>query len=122
MDVGKIGFLPPDFRYLRRKFFELNRIQIKQMHDKIPYLDLPAQIRPLRKEIDAAIARNLDACSFCLGPDVVQFEKDFAKYCGADHCVAFNSGTSALHVALLLLNIKQGDEIITTPITDMIAP
>ena len=41
MDVGKIGFLPPDFRYLRLKFFELNRIQIKQMHDKIPYLDLP---------------------------------------------------------------------------------
>jgi dTDP-4-amino-4,6-dideoxygalactose transaminase len=78
------------------------------MHDKIPYLDLPAQIRPLRKEIDAAIARNLDACSFCLGPDVVQFEKDFAKYVGAEHCVAFNSGTSALHVALLLLNIKQG--------------
>ena len=87
------------------------------MHDKIPYLDLPAQIRPLRKDIDAAIARNLDACSFCLGPDVVQFEKDFAKYAGAEHCVAFNSGTSALHVALLLLNIKQGDEIITTPHT-----
>jgi dTDP-4-amino-4,6-dideoxygalactose transaminase len=87
------------------------------MHDKIPYLDLPAQIRPLRKEIDAAIARNLDACSFCLGPDVVQFEKDFAKYCGAEHCIAFNSGTSALHVALLLLNIKQDDEIITTPHT-----
>ena len=87
------------------------------MHDKIPYLDLPAQLRPLRKEIDAAIARNLDACSFCLGPDVVQFEKDFAKYCGAEHCIAFNSGTSALHVALLLLNIKQGDEIITTPCT-----
>ena len=87
------------------------------MNDKVPYLDLPAQIRPIRKEIDAAIARNLDACSFCLGPDVIQFEKDFAKYCGAEHCVAFNSGTSALHVALLLLNIKQGDEIITTPCT-----
>ncbi len=87
------------------------------MHAKIPYLDLPAQIRPLRKEIDAAIARSLDACSFCLGPDVVEFEKDFARYCGAEHCIAFNSGTSALHVALLLLNIKQGDEIITTPYT-----
>jgi len=87
------------------------------MHDKIPYLDLPAQIRPLRKEIDAAIARNLDACSFCLGPDVVQFEKDFAKFCGAEHCVAFNSGTSALHVALLLLNVGQGDEVISTPHT-----
>jgi dTDP-4-amino-4,6-dideoxygalactose transaminase len=87
------------------------------MHAKVPYLDLPAQIRPLRAEIDTAIARNIDACSFCLGPDVAQFEKDFAKFCGAEHCVAFNSGTSALHVALLLLDIKQDDEIISTPHT-----
>ncbi len=41
------------------------------MADKIPYLDLPAQIRSVRKELDAAIARTLDNCSFCLGPDVV---------------------------------------------------
>jgi len=83
----------------------------------VPYLDLPAQMRPIRKEIDAAIARTLDNCSFCLGPDVVQFEKDFARYCGAEHCVAFNSGTSALHVAMLLLDIGAGDEVITTPST-----
>ena len=83
----------------------------------VPYLDLVAQMRPLRKEIDAAIARTLDNCSFCLGPDVAQFEKDFAKFCAAEHCVAFNSGTSALHVGLLLLNIGPGDEVITTPST-----
>ncbi len=81
----------------------------------VPYLDLHAQMRPLRKEIDAAIARTLDNCSFCLGPDVVQFEKEFARFCGAEQCVAFNSGTSALHVAMLLLNIGPGDEVITTP-------
>jgi dTDP-4-amino-4,6-dideoxygalactose transaminase len=83
----------------------------------VPYLDLPAQMRGIRKEIDAAIARTLDNCSFCLGPDVVQFEKDFAKYCGAEHCVAFNSGTSALHVAMILLGIGRDDEVITTPCT-----
>jgi dTDP-4-amino-4,6-dideoxygalactose transaminase len=83
----------------------------------VPYLDLPAQMRGLRKEVDAAIARTLDQCSFCLGPDVVQFEKDFAGFCGAAHCVAFNSGTSALHVAMRLLNIGPGDEVITTPMT-----
>src|SRR2546421_7557423 len=83
----------------------------------VPYLDLPAQMRGIRKEIDAAIARTLDNCSFCLGPDVAQFEKDFARFTGAEHCVAFNSGTSALHVALLLLNIGAGDEVITTPFT-----
>ena len=87
------------------------------MHDKVPYLDLPAQLRPLRKEIDAAIARTIDACSFCLGPDVAQFEKDFAKYCGAEHALGFNSGTSALHVALMLLKVGRGDEVITTPHT-----
>ena len=81
----------------------------------VPYLDLPAQMRAIRKDIDAAIARTLDNCSFCLGPDVAQFEKDFARFCGAEHCVAFNSGTSALHVAMKLLNIGPGDEVITTP-------
>jgi dTDP-4-amino-4,6-dideoxygalactose transaminase len=87
------------------------------MSDKVPYLDLPAQIRSIRKEIDAAIARTIDNCSFCLGPEVAQFEKDFAKFCGAEHCVAMNCGTSALHVALLLFDIKPGDEVITTPFT-----
>src|SRR5215468_11547988 len=83
----------------------------------VPYLDLVAQMRPIRAELDAAIARTLDNCSFCLGPDVVQFEKDFAKYCDAEHCVAFNSGTSALHVAMILLGIGRDDEVITTPCT-----
>jgi dTDP-4-amino-4,6-dideoxygalactose transaminase len=87
------------------------------MSDPIPYLDLRAQIKPLRAELDAAIAKTIDNCSFCLGPDVAQFEKDFAKYCGAEHCVAFNSGTSALHVAMLLLGVGPGDEVITTPFT-----
>ncbi|HEV2695488.1 MAG TPA: DegT/DnrJ/EryC1/StrS family aminotransferase [Verrucomicrobiae bacterium] len=86
-------------------------------HQPVPYLDLKAQIKPLRAEIDAAIAKTIDNCSFCLGPDVAQFEKDFAKYCGAEHCVAFNSGTSAEHVGLMLLGVGAGDEVITTPYT-----
>ncbi|HRT06911.1 MAG TPA: DegT/DnrJ/EryC1/StrS family aminotransferase, partial [Candidatus Paceibacterota bacterium] len=87
------------------------------MNPSIPYLDLPAQMRGIRRDIDAAIARTLDQCSFCLGPDVAQFEKDFARYCGAEHCVGFNSGTSALHIAMMLLNVGRGDEVITTPMT-----
>jgi dTDP-4-amino-4,6-dideoxygalactose transaminase len=83
----------------------------------VPYLDLPAQMKVIRQEIDAAIARTLDNCSFCLGPDVVQFEKDFAKFCGAEHCLAFNSGTSALHIAMMLLDVGRDDEVITTPAT-----
>ena len=48
---------------------------------------------------------------------MAQFEKDFARYVGAEHCVGFNSGTSALHVAMLLLGVGPGDEVITTPFT-----
>ena len=87
------------------------------MEQPIPYLDLAAQMRPLRKQIDEAIAKTLDRCSFCLGPDVAQFEKDFAAFCGTRHGVAYNSGTSALHIAMLLLNVGPGDEVITTPYT-----
>ncbi len=83
----------------------------------VPYLDLRAQMRGIRTEIDAAISRTLDNCSFCLGPDVAQFEQDFARFCGAAHCVGVNSGTSALHLAMLLLNVGAGDEVITTPMT-----
>ena len=87
------------------------------MPEPVPYLDLKAQLKPLRAEIDAAIARTLDNCSFCLGPEVAQFEKDFAAACGAQHALGFNSGTSALHVAMRLLDVGPGDEVITTPYT-----
>jgi dTDP-4-amino-4,6-dideoxygalactose transaminase len=87
------------------------------MSEPIPYLDLKAQLKPLRAEIDAAIARTIDNCSFCLGPDVARFEKDFAKFCGVEHALGVNSGTSALHLAMKLLNVGPGDEVITTPFT-----
>ncbi len=87
------------------------------MDQKVPYIDLAAQIRPIRAEIDAALAKAIDNCTFCLGPDVAKFEQEFAAYCGAKHCLAMNSGTSALHIAMLLLNVGAGDEVITTPYT-----
>ena len=89
----------------------------RSVNKPVPYLDLPAQIRSIRPELDAAIARALDNCTFCLGPDVAQFEAEFARFCGVKHCVGFNNGTSALHVAMRLLNLGPGDEVITTPLT-----
>src|SRR5437762_9375502 len=83
----------------------------------VPYFDLPAQIRSIRKDLEAAIARSLGQCTFCLGPDVAQFEKNFARFCGAKQCVGFNNGTSALHVAMRLLELGPSDEVITTPFT-----
>jgi dTDP-4-amino-4,6-dideoxygalactose transaminase len=83
----------------------------------VPYLDLAAHHRALRPEIEAVLARALDRSSFCLGPDVAQFEKDFAAFIGTQHCVALNSGTSALHLAARLAKLGPGDEVITTPFT-----
>ncbi len=56
-------------------------------------------------------------CTFTLGPTVRAFEESFAEYCGLRHCVALNSGTSALHLALRCLDIGPGDEVITVPMT-----
>lgn len=84
---------------------------------KVPYLDLPAQIASLRRELEQALATTVDRCSFCLGPDVADFERQFADFCGVRHTIGVNSGTSALHLALLLLGVGPGDEVITTPYT-----
>jgi dTDP-4-amino-4,6-dideoxygalactose transaminase len=84
---------------------------------KVPYLDLKAQYRSIKPEIDAAIARVLESCQFVLGAEVAAFERDFAIYCQASQCIALNSGTSALHLALLAAGVGPGDEVITVPFT-----
>src|ERR1700719_3597859 len=83
----------------------------------IPFLDLKAQYRQIKPEIDGAIARVIESAQFVLGPEVVAFERRFAEYCGSRHCVALNSGTSALHLALLAAGIGPGDEVITVSMT-----
>jgi dTDP-4-amino-4,6-dideoxygalactose transaminase len=83
----------------------------------VPYLDLKAQYRSISSEIDAAVTRVLESSQFVLGEEVAAFEQDFAKYCGAAECVAVNSGTSALHLALLAAGVGPGDEVITVPFT-----
>ena len=84
---------------------------------KVPYLDLKAQYQSIKPEIDAAIARVHESCQFVLGAEVADFEKDFAAYSGAAECIALNSGTSALHLALLAAGVGPGDEVITVPFT-----
>ncbi|HTZ83951.1 MAG TPA: DegT/DnrJ/EryC1/StrS family aminotransferase [Candidatus Acidoferrales bacterium] len=84
---------------------------------KVPYLDLKAQYRSIKSEIDAAVAGVLESCQFILGSEVAKFEQEFAAYCGASECIALNSGTSALHLALLATGVGPGDEVITVPFT-----
>jgi dTDP-4-amino-4,6-dideoxygalactose transaminase len=83
----------------------------------VPYFDLNAQTKSIRAELDRAIAEQLDRGSFCLGPAVESFEREFAGFVGTRHALGFNSGTSALHVAMRLLDLRPGDEVITTPYT-----
>jgi dTDP-4-amino-4,6-dideoxygalactose transaminase len=83
----------------------------------IPFVDLKSQYLSIKPEVDAAIQGILDTCAFTLGPEVVAFEKEFAAYSGADIGVAVNTGTSALHLALLAAGVGRGDEVITVPFT-----
>jgi dTDP-4-amino-4,6-dideoxygalactose transaminase len=83
----------------------------------IPFLDLRSQYHSIKPEIDAAIQGVLESCQFTLGREVEAFEEEFAAYCNARHGIGVNTGTSALHLALLAANIGPGDEVITTPFT-----
>jgi dTDP-4-amino-4,6-dideoxygalactose transaminase len=80
-------------------------------------LDLKAQYRQIKPEVDAAVARAIESTQFVLGPEVAAFEDRFAVYCNVGHCRAVNSGTSALHLALLAAGIGPGDEVITVSMT-----
>jgi dTDP-4-amino-4,6-dideoxygalactose transaminase len=83
----------------------------------IPLVDLKAQYRALKPEIDQAIQRVLDNAQFILGPAVSSFEQDFAAFCHSADAIGVNSGTSALHLALLAAGVRPGDEVITVPFT-----
>src|ERR1700745_1071789 len=85
--------------------------------ETVPYLDLHAQYGALRAEILEALKEICDSTSFAQGPATADFEAKFAAYCGVDHCVSVNSGTSALHLALRCLDVGPGDEVVTVSMT-----
>lgn len=83
----------------------------------VPFIDLHAQYNSLQQDIRKAITKVFAQSSFILGKEVERFEKSFARYCGVRYCLGVNSGTSALHLALLGLGVERGDEVITQPNT-----
>ncbi len=89
---------------------------------KINFIDLKAQYLSIKDEIDKAIQNVLDHSAFSSGPFVKSFEESFAKSHNAKYCVGVNSGTSALHVALWALGIKEGDEVIVPTNTFFATP
>src|SRR5437016_3592556 len=83
----------------------------------VPLLDLKAQYRSIKADVDAAVAEVMESQHFILGPKVEQCEKAIARYCGCSHAIGVSSGTDALLACLMAENIGRGDEIITTPYT-----
>jgi UDP-2-acetamido-2-deoxy-ribo-hexuluronate aminotransferase len=83
----------------------------------IPFVDLKTPYLALKSEIDRRIHGVLDHGQFILGPEVEECEKLLAEFTGAKHAITVSSGTDALMMALMVLNFKPGDEIITTPFT-----
>ncbi|MFC1517405.1 DegT/DnrJ/EryC1/StrS family aminotransferase [Candidatus Margulisiibacteriota bacterium] len=84
---------------------------------KINFIDLPGQYKQIKKEVQEEINKVLDSGQYILGKAVKDLEKQFAEYVGVKHAIACASGTDSLLIALLALDIKPGDEVITTPFT-----
>ncbi len=82
---------------------------------QVPLLDLKEQHAALREELRAATGRILDSQQFILGEEVRLLEEELAAYCRVRHAIGCASGSDALLLALMALNIKAGDEVITTP-------
>lgn len=82
-----------------------------------PFLDLKAQYQSIKPEIDAAIQRVMASQQFIFGPEVESFEKEMAAYMDVHHAIACASGSDALLLALMALEVGPGDEVITVPFT-----
>lgn len=84
---------------------------------KVPSLDLQKQFKEIREEIISAVTAVLDSQMVCNGPAVREFEKIAAEYCKCDAALGVSSGTDAILVSLMALDVGPGDEVITTPFT-----
>src|SRR6185436_6272063 len=83
----------------------------------IPLINLKAQFTPLRAEMLSSLERILDSQQFVLGPEVKALEEEVARYSQVKHAIGCASGSDALLLALMALDLKPDDEVITTPFT-----
>src|SRR6202162_3485353 len=85
--------------------------------EHIPFLDLVSLHRELEPELSSAFRDCLQTAGFVGGPRVEEFEREFAKFCSASHCVGVASGTDAVRFALTAAGVKPGDIVVTVPHT-----
>jgi len=83
----------------------------------VPALDLKAQYQTIREEIDQAIRSVVESQYFVMGPEVSNFEEEVARYCAVEHGIGCASGSDALLLPLMALDVGVGDEVITSPYT-----
>ena len=76
-------------------------------------VDLARSLAPLLPEVHATLDRLAASGAFSLGPELEAFERDFAAFCGVEHCVGLSDGTEALRLALLAMDVGAGDEVVT---------
>jgi len=87
------------------------------MNGALDFIDLKSQYAALKDSIGERMQRVLDHGQYIMGPEVAELEAKLAQYTGAKHCVTVASGTEALLIALMALDLKPGDEVVTTPFT-----
>ena len=87
------------------------------MQKIVEMCDLKHQTAKIRSEIDGAIAEAIESSAFIKGAKVAEFEKNAAEYIGTKHCISVGNGTDALYIALMMLNLAPGSEVITPSFT-----
>src|ERR1035437_9685494 len=102
------------FRYIRT--LKQNFI-MEKVSNKIQMVDLKSQYKKIKTEGDAAIQNVLNSSGFINGPDVKAFQTELAQYLGVKHVIACANGTDALQIAMMALDLKPGDEVITADFT-----
>lgn len=111
------SYLAADYERSRRQHALRTHNKGKQQTMTVPLNDLQLQYGHIKTEVLSTVTEVLQSGQYVLGTEVVAFEEEFAEFCGVRYGVAVNSGTSALHLALLAAGIGPGDEVITVPCT-----
>jgi len=111
--------LTTDCKRLNRgnPFIDVATVQKLDIQQSVEFIDLETQQDQIRPQLEHNLHKILHHSQYVMGPEVFQLEEELAKYIGVEHCVCVSSGTDALLIAMMALDLKPGDEVITTPFT-----